>query len=140
MGAYYGGLEVEPTNKNDAGSFDLTFQCKPQRYLKSGQTAVSVSASDTITNPTEMPSKPLIRCYGAGSISVNGTQINVVAAREYTDIDCDLYDAFYGHENRNAYITFGNADMHFPELSPGDNAISYTGFTAVQITPRWYRL
>lgn len=140
MGAYYGGLEVEPTNKNNAGSFDLTFQCKPQKYLKTGQTAVSVAADDVLTNPTEMPSKPLIRCYGTGSVAVNGTQITVLAAREYTDIDCDLYDAFYIHENRNAYITFDSSDMHFPELAPGDNAISYTGFTAVQITPRWYRL
>jgi phage-related protein len=140
IGAYYGGLEVEPTSKNDAGSFEITFQCKPQRFLKSGQTAIIIDADDVLTNPTEMSSRPLVRCYGTGSVAINGTQITVLAAREYTDIDCEMYDAFYGPESRNAYITFDSADMHFPELSPGDNSVSYTGFTKVEITPRWYRL
>lgn len=140
LAAYYGGLSVEPTSKNNAGSFELTFQCKPQRYLISGETAVTVSASDTITNPTDMTAKPLIRCYGTGSIAVNGTQITVTEANTYTDIDCELYDAYCGSDNRNAYITFDSADMHFPVLSAGANSITYSGFTSVQITPRWYEL
>lgn len=140
MGAYFGGLEVEPTSKNDAGSFELTFQCKPQRYLKSGQTAVSAASGDTITNPTGMTAKPLIRCYGVGSVTVNGTMINILATREYTDIDCDLYDAYYGAESRNAYITIENIDRHFPSLSPGNNSIYFDGLTAVEITPRWFEL
>lgn len=139
-GCYYGGLEVEPTSKNDAGSFDLTFMCKPQRYLVSGRTAVTVASGSVINNPTEMPSKPLIRVYGAGTIAVNGTQLTVLASREYTDIDCELYDCYYLLENRNAYVTFDSDDMHFPELSPGDNEVSYTGFSEVKITPRWFRL
>lgn len=139
-GCYYGGLEVEPTSKNDAGSFDLTFMCKPQRYLVSGRTAVTVASGSVINNPTEMPSKPLIRVYGTGTIAVNGTQLTVLASREYTDIDCELYDCYYLLENRNAYVTFDSDDMHFPELSPGDNEVSYTGFSEVKITPRWFRL
>lgn len=139
-GCYYGGLEVEPTSKNDAGSFDLTFMCKPQRYLVSGRTAVTVASGSVINNPTEMPSKPLIRVYGTGTIAVNGTQLTVLASREYTDIDCELYDCYYLLENRNAYVTFDSDDMHFPELPPGDNEVSYTGFSEVKITPRWFRL
>lgn len=139
-GCYYGGLEVEPTSKNDAGSFDLTFMCKPQRYLVSGRTAVTVASGSVINNPTETPSKPLIRVYGTGTIAVNGTQLTVLASREYTDIDCELYDCYYLLENRNAYVTFDSDDMHFPELSPGDNEVSYTGFSEVKITPRWFRL
>lgn len=139
-GCYYGGLEVEPTSKNDAGSFDLTFMCKPQRYLVSGRTAVTVASGSVINNPTEMPSKPLIRVHGTGTIAVNGTQLTVLASREYTDIDCELYDCYYLLENRNAYVTFDSDDMHFPELSPGDNEVSYTGFSEVKITPRWFRL
>lgn len=139
-GCYYGGLEVEPTSKNDAGSFDLTFMCKPQRYLVSGRTAVTAASGSVINNPTEMPSKPLIRVYGTGTIAVNGTQLTVLASREYTDIDCELYDCYYLLENRNAYVTFDSDDMHFPELSPGDNEVSYTGFSEVKITPRWFRL
>lgn len=35
---FVGPLEVSPTRKNKAGSFTLTFNCKPQRYLVSGNT------------------------------------------------------------------------------------------------------
>lgn len=139
-GCYYGGLEVEPTTRNNAGSFELTFNCKPQKYLKSGRVAVDVASGGVITNPTEMTAKPLIRVYGTGTIAVNGTQLTVTASRGYTDIDCELYDCYYLLENRNAYVTFDSDDMHFPELSPGDNAVSYTGFSEVKITPRWFRL
>lgn len=140
MGAYFGGLEVEPTSKNDAGSFELIFQCKPQRYLKSGQTAVSVASGDTITNPTDMTAKPLIRCYGVGMLTIGDISIEVLATREYTDIDCDLYDAYYGPENRNAYISFSSQDRRFPVLYPGNNSIDFDDLTAVEITPRWFEL
>ena len=36
MAIYKSGLEVSPKNVNRAGSFNLTFECKPQRFLTSG--------------------------------------------------------------------------------------------------------
>lgn len=38
---YEGAFEPEVTAKNDAGSFTLTFSCKPQRWLISGDTVYS---------------------------------------------------------------------------------------------------
>lgn len=38
MAAYVGAFEPEVTPKNDSGQFTITFTCKPQRYLKSGET------------------------------------------------------------------------------------------------------
>ena len=38
MALYVGPFEPEVTSMNDAGSFTLTFNCKPQRYLISGDT------------------------------------------------------------------------------------------------------
>lgn len=37
MACYVGAFEAEPTPMLDAGEFDITFICKPQRYLVSGE-------------------------------------------------------------------------------------------------------
>lgn len=46
MASYQGALTVTATPRNDAGEFDITFNCKPQRFLLSGENEVTVSASD----------------------------------------------------------------------------------------------
>ena len=37
MGAFISGLEVDPILYNSGAKFNITFECKPQRYLTSGQ-------------------------------------------------------------------------------------------------------
>ena len=77
MGVYASGLEVDPVHYNTAGNFVLTFNCKPQRYLKSGETPISVTSGDTITNPTRFDSQPKLDVYGYGDISFNGFRISI---------------------------------------------------------------
>jgi phage-related protein len=45
-------------------------------------------------------------------------------------------EAYKGNENRNSVLIISD----FPVLVPGDNEISFTGFTKVEITPRWWVL
>lgn len=77
MGVYASGLEVDPVHYNTAGNFVLTFNCKPQRYLKSGETPISVTSGDTITNPTRFDAQPKLDVYGYGDISFNGFRISI---------------------------------------------------------------
>lgn len=44
MAVYKSGLEVNPVQYGRAGEFDIVFDCKPQRYLKSGEVAYDLSA------------------------------------------------------------------------------------------------
>lgn len=88
-----------------------------------------------IQNPTRFASKPLIRVYGAGSISANGKTMTVTASNDFTNLDSDIMDAFKGAENRNAYVK-----GDFIELVPGKNNISISGFSKVEITPRWWKI
>lgn len=74
MAAYKSGLEVEPAQLK-AGQFDIVFDCKPQRFLKSGETAISVSDGDTLTNPTLFEAHPLLMVEGYGGIGFNGYSI-----------------------------------------------------------------
>lgn len=118
-----------------AGQFVLTFTRKPQRFLKSGERAVTVS-SGTFLNPTSFDASPLILCEGAGTLTINDTVITITGDQEYTYLDCDLQDAYYGSTNLNPYVTVSGYE--FPKLEPGSNTISISGLTSVKITPRWW--
>lgn len=76
MAVYKGGLDV-PTLNKETGTFDVVFDCKPQRFLKSGETAVDVTS--TITNPTLFDASPLLTVEGYGDITINGKTITVEA-------------------------------------------------------------
>ena len=77
MGVYLSGLDVKPTNINKAGEFDITFNCKPQRWLTNGETEITVDSGDTVTNPTQYGSSPLLAIEGYGSIDIGGQIITV---------------------------------------------------------------
>lgn len=131
------GMEVDPVAWLAAGSFDLRFNCRPERFLKSGETATEFAQSGSISNPTDMPSKPLIRVYGSGSLTVNGTAITIAShLLSYIDIDCDLQEAYCGATNANQYISASE----FPKLDSGANSVVLSGVTKVEITPRWWQL
>lgn len=77
MAVYRSGLEVSPTQLT-TGEFEIIFECKPQRYLTSGETAVSVSDGDTLTNPTRFEASPLLEVEGYGQIQFNGYEIELI--------------------------------------------------------------
>lgn len=101
--------------------------------------SVKQLASDSMSNPTAFPSQPIVRVYGNGSFTMDGITVTVTNATSYTDIDCEAMDCYEGSTNRNNDVSFSTYD--FPKLQPGDNAVNIvSGITAVQITPRWWRL
>lgn len=140
LARYKGGVSPKMTQYNREGSFDLVFDCKPQRFLLSGETAQTFTTDGSITNPTLFESRPLIRVYGSGALGV-GDDTVTIAAHNYTyiDLDCDIQDAFFGSTNCNSLITLSGDS--FPGLHAGANGITLgTGITQVEITPRWWRL
>lgn len=76
MAIYKAGLEVT-ADAVRAGEFDLVFDCKPQRFLTSGETAVSVASGDTLTNPTLFDAHPLLSFEGLGDINIGDNSITV---------------------------------------------------------------
>lgn len=137
MALYKSGLEVSPTIYNTAGEFEIVFNCKPQRFLTSGETVVTKTSSGTITNPTSFDAKPLLVVTGTGTLTVNGVAIAITASP--TTIDCEAMEAYNGTTSRNGNIAL--TPNEFPVLSPGSNTITLgSGITKVQITPRWWRI
>ena len=91
----------------------------------------------TITNPTRFDSQPLLRVWGTGQLGIGSQTVTITQADVYTDIDCEMMDAFKGTANKNPYVQL--TDHNFPVFKPGVNNISLgTGITKVEITPRWW--
>lgn len=68
--AFLGGIEVDMADRR-AGEFTVSFDAMPQRFLKSGETAVSVASGGTLTNPTLFESHPLISAYIDDAATLN---------------------------------------------------------------------
>ena len=78
LGTLKDGLDVETKSQKKAGEFDIVFDCKPQRYLTSGEEEITVASGQTIKNPTPYPCQPMIETYGYGELTVNGYQVTIV--------------------------------------------------------------
>ncbi len=134
-------LVPETTAKNKEGQFDLIFSCKPQMFLKSGEQKVVLTGNGSIYNPTMFESKPLLRIYGTGLVGIGGETITITAADGYTDIDCDIEEAYKDTAaiNCNGNIELSSDD--FPVLVPGINQITLaSGITKIEIVPRWWKI
>lgn len=77
MGTFKSALEVDPVSYKRAGEFDVKFDCKPQRWLTSGESAVTVSDGDPFYNPTPFDASPLLMVEGYGTIGFNGYDIEI---------------------------------------------------------------
>lgn len=133
---YKGRIEPVMTPLNRSGSFDLKFDCDPRCFLKEGERVITVTGAQSILNQTGFSAKPLIRAYGTGTLTVGSVSVQIITASEYTDIDCDMQEAYKGAVNCNNNIILTNGS--FPELVPGQNDVLISGLSRIDITPRWW--
>lgn len=130
--------QIEPTTGAflKYGSFTLTFNFKPQKWLKMGENAIEITNAISIINPTSQTALPLIEVVGTGSITINSSVLTLSQNTSTTIIDCETQDCYEGTINRNANLTIVGG---FPVLTK-ENDISVSGFTSVKLYPRWWRL
>lgn len=154
-GLYTGPFEPVVQPKLDGAEFDLVFNCLPQRWLTSGDTAVAIptSSATRINNPTKQNAKPLIKITGnSGYVRVGDWKISVSSTLDTSTypslyVDCDTmeaYSAANANVKLNSYVSVSLADgtvaVDYPVLTSGGNSIWRAGsITAAEITPRWWR-
>ena len=88
MAIFKAGIEVS----HDfliAGEFEITFECKPHRWLTTGETASAVANNGTLSNPTLFDSSPLLAVKGYGTLEFNGYEMEINNA---------LYGDFYMYD------------------------------------------
>ena len=170
LGVYREGLEVDPEVITRAGKFTIKFDCKPQRYLVSGETPVVYYKNGEIRNPTLFESSPIIYVSGNGTVAI-GPYVFTVSDNDGTIIiDTELMEAYlpagevYPLEDENneiitqeigieievvdgtVYPTNMNSHIEFansvvPRIPPGNQLIRMSNsIVRLEIIPRWWRL
>lgn len=123
-----------------AGRVTVKFNCKPQRFLKSGDTKIKFSSSGILKNPTRHDALPIITVYGSGSgvLNIGGYIVSISEIGDSIVINSEIQDAYKDMENRNSDVTLSNG---FPKLVRGTTNISFSGgITSVEVIPKWWTL
>lgn len=144
MAVYKSGLETDEPFVTGA-EFEITFECKPQRFLKSGETAVSVTSGDTITNPTRFDAQPLLQTWGYGDVNIGSetitldyryvgmTLMNPTTNVKYPPINMDMCnsgDDLYLYASSTVTYTFMMpVDITSISITASTNPLGATGFT-----------
>lgn len=160
---------VEITNAYQiAGSATIEFNCKPQRFLKSGDRVVSFAKSKfgvddssgqsvldssggniegflepqrSLNNPTQHSSSPIIKVYGngAGEIRIGDSTITILSVSGYLVIDSEMMEVYKDDANCNSKVKFSSNS--FPKLHPGINDVSFSGeITNLEVIPKWWTI
>lgn len=143
QGCFMSAINVKPSWAHDAGSFDIEFNCKPERFLASGRETITLTASGTVHNPTPFPCKPILKVTGYGSLMFAvGHALEIIIENTYPEIeiDCETCNCTYlDLDNANDAVFASYQSGEFPYLRSGDTYISLgTTITKLEIIPRWY--
>ena len=137
LAKFNGPIDFTTAAYNNAGKTKIIFDCKPQRFLKSGETKVQMENGGFVINPTRYESNPLIIVYGSGdgTILVNDTVITITGMSGYLYIDCEIKDCYKDDLSVNNQVTL----RKFPVFNPGRNGVAWTGgVTGVTVQGRWF--
>ena len=119
--------------------FEIEFDCKPQRFLKSGENKTSFTASGSISNQYGQTALPLIALYGngTGKLTIGSCIVEVKNLDRVLYLDSDTQNAYNDNGNQNMNV---NAPS-FPTLPDGETQIAFSGgINRVEIVPRWWEL
>lgn len=150
MAVFEGPIDFESVYL-EAGTTTLEFNCRPERFLKSGEIPIDITNGNYIVNETLFSSKPIISIEGYGDITfefenLHPVEFNFNIPQLKTGsyfIDCEEMDCFSIDVEGNYPNSYFIGD-EFPILTPGSNFITITKSNAsvsrIAIIPRWYIL
>ena len=140
LGIYTGEADAKKVERyGKDGVFNITFDRKPEKYLKSGEFPIEITSNTSIFNQYRTEALPLVRVYGTGALTIGDITITINSVNDYVDIDCETQDAYKGTTNCNGNITLNNGE--FFRLKSGENAITKENtITKIVVTPRWWTL
>lgn len=119
--------------------FEIGFDCKPQRFLKSGENKIEFNENGILYNAYGQIALPIIAItsYGSGTVTIGNCTVETK----------EFYGTIYlDSETQNAYNEFGNQNSRiyapdFPVLNNGEIPVSFSNSIGkVIIKPRWWEL
>lgn len=146
--AYYNEENSMQNYYDVATVIAITFNCKPQRWLKSGDIFASINGNSKFTNPTPHDAYPLITVNLDKNIpaeitfTCNGKSTTVImeAPSENCSVtlDCEMMEAYTSSgESYNLKTRFTNGIPVLYALA--DNFITSPN-SSVKVKPRWWTI
>lgn len=133
--------EFDPTvvTRRNAATFDLVFDCMPERFLKAGEVQKVFTEDGSIYNFTPHASQPKIMVSGVGTVTIGESTIAIKKNDSVVTLDSQIARCTCNDSNWSANVDL--SDKEYPMLAAGRNGIVLgEGITKVVIEPRWYRL
>ena len=120
LGVFKSVFEVDAVSRKRAGEFQIVFDCKPQRFLMSGEASQDITSGQDLYNSTGYDAQPLLMVEGYGTVNVGNYDIDIqnVLMGEYeldngivlmNDRPYNLPSAGY---NSGDTFTFGECRAH----------------------------
>ena len=121
--------------------FDLEMTLQPFKFDLNGLEKQEFVNNEILVNYKSYASKPLVKIYGEGNISIyfNKKEYKFTGVQGNIEID-SLEEEIYRIDN-DLFINQSKNFLgsSFPTLLPGENEIYCTGnVTKVEIIPRWW--
>lgn len=128
-GTYYrkacfvGGISADSMTDLKSGSFDLIFNCKPQRFITVPDISVAEGVTASINIPLSYNWEPVITVTGTGEFIFYhgpsdgiGQHITVSQNPGWVVIDCQLKECYCNEGPANKWVSF--SDYNFPAFGP----------------------
>ena len=131
-------FEVKPIEYNTASKFDIVFNCKPQRYLTTGEEVISVASGAKLFNPTLFEAHPLLEVEGHGAITfsngytirLNDDEMGIVSlfsGRSASAANPITFDGNKVAEGDPIYLPNFDVSANFKKKSPSTVISGITG-------------
>lgn len=117
---------------------EVQFYCQPLKEYRKTNNVTITSSGSSVYNRGDVTTRPLFKVTTSGStvvIAAGGKQITLTGASSGSTvyIDSESMEAYTG--NRSSLLT-GGTSGDFPVLTPGSNAVTGSGWSALEITRR----
>lgn len=113
----------------------VQFECEPCKNLFEGEKTITLTQAREIYNVGTYNSKPYIKIYGSGTITlnVNDNELTIKNVSNYVEIDSFIDKVFKDTEDKD-----DDSVGLTPTFQTGYNSISWTGnVQKIEIIPRW---
>ena len=139
MARFVEAVKFEPMYTDKEAELEISFSCQPQRWLKSGEDPVVLTAAGTLVNPTQYDALPTITVEGTGAatLTVGDYEIAIDNIDGSITLNSSIQRAYNGTMARDGAVT-----GVYPVLPAGSTAISWegSGVTSVTVFPRWWTI
>ncbi len=113
----------------------MNFRCYPFWYQDNVANITLNQSGAVVSNPGTVYAEPVITVNGSGDITlmVNTALIELTGVSGSVIIDSELKEAY-----KDTTLLNGHMTGEFPVLTPGQNAVSWSGnVSSVVIRPNW---